>query len=60
MLLPSPNFLADPQELHLLPGKIEVTVPSVSEKITLLLHVRPVELVSVHNKCAPDYFLPKH
>ena len=39
-----PNFLADPQELDLLPGEIEITVPSVFEQIAYLLLVRAVEL----------------
>ena len=40
MLLPLPKFLADPQELDLLPEKIAITVPLVFEKIAHLLHVR--------------------
>ena len=53
LLPPLPKFLAHAQELDLLPGKIEMTVPSVFEKIAHLLLVRVVELASAHNHCAP-------
>ena len=38
---------ADLQDLHLLPGKIETTDPSVSD----LLHVRVAELASARGTC---------
>ena len=47
-----PKFLADPQELDVLPEKIEKTIPLVFEKIAHLLHVRAVELASAHYHCA--------
>ena len=49
MSLPIPEFLADPQELGLLPGKI-----------AHLLLARAVELVVADYKCAIHNFLPKH
>ena len=58
MLLQLPIFLADPQELVLLPGKIEGTDPCVFEKIAHLLLVRAVELEFAHYNCAPHSFLP--
>ena len=52
LLLSLPNVLAAPQELDMFPGKIEMTVPSVFEKIAhLYLH---------NNSCAPHHSLPKH
>ena len=41
------QFLADLQDLDLLPGKIETTDPSVSD----LLHVRVAELASARGTC---------
>ena len=52
MSLPLPKFLADLQELDLLPEKISITVPSVFEEIAHLLHVRAVELASAHCNCS--------
>ena len=60
MLLQLPIFLADPQELVLLPGKIEGTDPCVFEKIAHLLLVRAVKLEFAHYNCAPHSFLPEH
>ena len=60
MLLPLPTFIADPQEHELLPVKIEITVPSVFEKLAHLLHVRDVELLSARCCGVLHYFLPKH
>ena len=60
MLLPFPKFLVDPEGLDFLPGKIEITVPSVVEKITHLLLLRAVELASAHCSRALRYLLPQH
>ena len=56
---PLPEFLADPQKLGLLPGKIEIAVPAGLEKIAHPLLVRAVKLVSANYNCAPHYFSPK-
>ena len=45
---PLPSFLADPQELDLLPGKIATTVPCVFGKYAHLLLVRAVGFVFAH------------
>ena len=60
MLLPLPIFLADPQELVLLPGKIEGTDPCGFEKIAHLLLIRAVELEFAQLYWEPHSFLPKH
>ena len=60
MLPPFPDCLSDPQELDLLPGKIEITTPSLFEKIAHLLLVRAVALAFAHNNSALHYLLPKH
>ena len=48
LLLPLPKNVADPEDHDLLPGKIEITVPSVSEKVSHLLLFRVVEPVFAH------------
>ena len=58
MLLPLPNCLADPDELDLLPEKIEITVPSFGVKIAHPLLVRAVKLGLAHYNCAYHTFLP--
>ena len=60
MSLPLPKFLADLQELDLLPEKIARTIPSVFGEIAHLHHVRSVELASAIYNCAPHSFLPKY
>ena len=49
--------LFDLWEFYMLPEKLEITVPSVFEKIAHLLLV--VELASAHKSCALRCFLPK-
>ena len=51
-------MLLHPQELDLLRKEIEITVPSVFEKIVYLLLVRAVEFA--HYSCTIHYFLPTH
>ena len=59
-LLPFSKFLADFQELDLLPERIATTIPSVLGKIARLLHVRVAELASARCNCVLHYFLSKY
>ena len=59
MSLPLPTFLADLQELHLIPEKIAKTVPFLFGKIAHLLHVQVDELAPARCTCVLRYFLPK-
>ena len=59
VLTPLPNVPADLQGLDLLPEKIEISVPSVFEKIAHLLLVRVVELASAPRSSPLHYVLPK-
>ena len=60
MSLPLPVVLADLQEIDLLPEKIAITAPFVFRKIAHLLHVRHVEIASVHVYRVPRCFLQKY
>ena len=60
MLLPLPYFLVNLQELDLRAENIEITIPSVFEKVAHLLHFRAVELASTRYDKALHYFLTTH
>ena len=60
MSLPLPKFLADLQELYLLPENTAITIPFVFGRIAHLLHVRVAELASARCNCVLGYVLPMY
>ena len=58
--LPLPKFLADLQELDLLPERIAVKNVFVFGKIVHLLHVRVAGLASARCNCVLRCFLPQY